>query len=229
MKLLGLIGGMSWESTIEYYRIINEMVKKRLGNWNCAKILLYSVNFEEIYRLQQEDKWDNIAKIMIDISKMLESAGCTAIMICSNTTHKIADKILPKINIPLIHVVDETAKVIIGYKMHTVGLLGTKFTMEGKFYISRLESYGLKVLIPEPNEREYVNEAIFNELAQGKFLDTTKSKFLEIITALKEKGAEGVILGCTEIPLLIKQEDIDIPSFDTLQIHLKAAVEYALS
>ncbi len=229
MKLIGLIGGMSWESTIEYYRIINEMVKKRLGNWNCAKILLYSVNFEEIYRLQQENKWDDLARIMIDISKKLEAAGCAAIMICSNTAHKVADKVIPEITIPLIHVVDETGRAVNRCKIHTIGLLGTKFTMEGKFYISNLKKYGLRVLLPEPNEIDYVNNVIFNELAQGLFLESSKSKFLEIINSLKEKGAQGVILGCTEIPLLIKQEDVDIPLFDTLRIHLKAAVEFALS
>jgi len=230
MRLLGLIGGMSWESTIEYYRIINDLVKQKLGGWNCAELLLYSVNFNDIYTLQQQNKWDDVAKILITISKKLENAGCDAIVICSNTAHKVADKILSEITIPLIHVVDETAKAIKSYKISTIGLLGTKFTMEGDFYLKKLENkYELKVIVPNPKQREYINDKIFNEFAQGIFLDSTKSEFLDIIHELKDNGAEGIILGCTEIPLLIQQDDIDIPLFDTLRIHLEAVVEFVLS
>ena len=229
MKLLGLIGGMSWESTIEYYRIINDLVKERLGGWNSAKLLLYSVNFEEIYTLQQQNKWNEIAEIFIKISKSLEEAGCSAILICSNTAHKIADKIIPRIEIPIIHVVDETAKAIKDSKINTVGLLGTKFTMEGEFYVQRLEEkYGLQVIVPDQEQREYINNAIFNEFAQGTFLHSTKTKFLDIIDSLNKKGTQGIILGCTEIPLLIHQEDVEVPLFDTLNIHLKAAVKFIL-
>lgn len=230
MKLLGLIGGMSWESTIEYYRIINEFVKERLGGWNCAEILMYSVNFERIYELQQQNKWAEVAKILINISKKLEIASCAAIVICSNTAHKIANEIAAEISIPLIHVVDETAKVILNSKLNSIGLLGTKFTMEGDFYINILEKkYGLRVIVPEAKQREYINNAIFNEFAQGIFLNSTKTEFLDIIKILEKKGAEGIILGCTEIPLLIKQNDMEIPLFNTLTIHLRAAVEFALS
>lgn len=230
IRLLGLIGGMSWESTIEYYRIINEMVKEKLGGWNSAKIMLYSVNFDQIYQLQQQNKWDNVAKILISISKKLEHAGCSAIVICSNTAHKIAEKIIPEITIPLIHVVDETAKIIKNCNISSIGLLGTRFTMEGDFYIKKLEkSYGLQVILPEPKQREYIDYAIFHEFAQGTFLDSTKTEFLKIIDSLEKKGAEGIILGCTEIPLLVKQNDVDIPLFNTLTIHLAAAVEFALS
>ena len=230
MKLLGLIGGMSWESTIEYYRIINEFVKERLGGWNCAEILMYSVNFEQIYELQQQNKWAEVAKILIDISKKLEMAGCAAIVICSNTAHKVADEVTAEISIPLIHVVDETAKVILNSKLNSIGLLGTKFTMEGDFYVNILkQKYGFRVILPDPGQREYINDAIFNEFAQGIFLDSTKAEFLDIIKNLKKMGAEGIILGCTEIPLLIKQKDVDIPLFNTLTIHLRAAVEFALS
>ena len=229
MKLLGLIGGMSWESTIEYYRIINELVKKRLGNWNCAKLLLYSVNFEQIYILQQQNKWNEIEKIFVKISKTLEGAGCSAILICSNTAHKVAADIISKIKIPIIHVVHETAKAIKNFKINVVGLLGTIFTMEGDFYINILEeTYGLQVILPNQEQREYINNAIFNEFAHGIFLDSTKAKFLDIIDSLKKRGAQGIILGCTEIPLLIHQEDVDIQLFDTLNIHLKAAVEFIL-
>lgn len=230
MKLLGLIGGMSWESTIEYYRIINEFVKERLGGWNCAEVLMYSVNFEGIYDLQQQNKWTEVAKILINISKKLEIAGCAAVVICSNTAHKIANEIAAEISIPLIHVVDETAKVILNSKLNSIGLLGTKFTMEGDFYINILEKkYGLRVIVPETKQREYINNAIFNEFAQGIFLNSTKTEFLDIIKILEKKGAEGIILGCTEIPLLIKQNDVEIPLFNTLTIHLRAAVEFALS
>jgi len=229
MRLLGLIGGMSWESTIEYYRIINELVKERLGGWNCARLLLYSVNFEKIYSFQQQNKWEQVAKILINISKKLENAGCEAIVICSNTAHKVADAVESEITIPLIHVVDETAKVIKQSNIKTIGLLGTKFTMEGDFYINKLEKkYGLNVILPGNEEREYINNAIFNEFAQGIFLDSTKSQFLDIIEIMKEKGARGIILGCTEIPLLIQEGEVEIPLFNTLKIHLKAAVEFAL-
>ena len=229
MKLLGLIGGMSWESTMEYYKIINELVKQKLGSWNSAKLLLYSVNFEQIYTLQQQNKWNEIAEIFIKISKKLEEAGCSAILICSNTAHKIAHKIMSEIDIPLIHVVDETAKAIKISKINTVGLLGTKFTMEGEFYVKMLEGkYGLQVIVPDYEQRGYIDNAIFNEFAQGTFLDTTKAKFLEIVTSLNKRGAQGIILGCTEIPLLIHQNDVELPLFDTLNIHLKAAVKFIL-
>lgn len=227
MKTLGLIGGMSWESTIEYYRILNEMVKEKLGGWNSAKLLLYSVNFGEILPLQNEGKWKDIASIMVDISKNLELAGSSAILICSNTMHKIADEIVKQIHIPLIHVVDETAKVIKTKKFEKVGLLGTKFTMEEGFYVNRLvEIHNLKVLLPSQINRNYIHDAIFNELAQGEFKESTKKKFIDIIDDLSSQGAQGIILGCTEIPLLIKENDVKIHLFNTLTIHLKAAIKF---
>jgi len=230
MKLLGLIGGMSWESTIEYYKIINELVKEKLGKWNSTELLLYSVNFEKIYNLQQQNNWNKIAQTMIEISKKLENAGCVALVICSNTIHKIADKIENEISIPLIHVVNETAKAIKMVNIESVGLLGTKFTMEGNFYTDKLEKeYNLHVLLPEKEERNYINKAIYDEFAQSIFLDSTKARFIEIIESLKKKGAEGIILGCTEIPLLIQESDVNISLFNTLTIHLKAAVEFAVS
>ena len=226
MKTLGLIGGMSWESTIEYYRLLNEMVKEKLGGWNSAKLLLYSVNFEEILPLQNEGKWNEIATIMLDISKKLELAGSSAILICSNTMHKVADEIEKQIQIPLIHVVDETAKVIKAKKFEKVGLLGTKFTMEGGFYVERLtKKHNLRVLLPSQDDRNYIHNAIYNELAQSEFRKSTKKKFIDIIDALSTQGAQGVILGCTEIPLLIKENDVKIQIFNTLTIHLKAGLE----
>jgi len=230
MKLLGLIGGMSWENTIEYYRVINEIVKSELGGWSSAKIFLYSVNFDEILSLQNQGKWNEITEIIIDISKKLESAGCSCIVMCSNTIHKIADKLEREIPIPLLHVIDETAKAIKLKNLSTVGLLGTRFTMEGGFYVNRLQDrHKINVILPDKEEKDYINEAIYNEFAQGQFLNSTKSKFLQIIKKLKITGAKGIILGCTEIPLLINSKDVDVPLFDTLKIHLEAAVKFALS
>lgn len=229
IKLIGLIGGMSWESTIEYYKVINSLVNKRLGEWNSAKILLYSVNFQEILPLQNADKWNVIAEEMIKISKKLEDAGCKAIVICSNTMHKIANEIDSAISIPLIHVVDETAKAIKKQKIKKIGLLGTRFTMERGFYKNRLtEKHNLSVYLPNKQERDYINNAIYNEFAKGKFLDSTKKRFLDIIQNLEADGVEGIILGCTEIPLIIKQKDVDLPLFDTLKIHLSSAAKFAL-
>ena len=229
MKLLGLIGGMSWENTIEYYRVINRMVNKRLGGWNSAKILLYSVNFEEILHLQNNNKWRKIADAVYKICTRLQKAGCSALVICSNTMHKVADRIQKKISIPVINVIDETAKVIKAKNITNIGLLGTKFTMEEDFYTDKLKyNYKLNPIVPAEKERKYIHEKIYNQFAKGMFLDKTKQEFLNIIENLQEKGAEGIILGCTEIPLLIKQEDVNIPLFDTLKIHLKSAVDFCL-
>jgi aspartate racemase len=230
MKLLGLIGGMSWESTIEYYRIINKLVKNRLGDWNSAKILLYSVNFQEILPLQNKNKWNRIADIMTNICKKFQSVGCSAIVICSNTMHKIADIVEKRIEIPIINVIDETGKILNKLNVKTAGLLGTKFTMEGEFYITRLKKkYSLKVIIPEKSERDYIHDKIYNEFAKGNFLDETKKKFLKIINDLKKRGTEAIIIGCTEIPMLIKPQDVDITLIDTLKVHIQAAVDFALS
>jgi aspartate racemase len=229
MKLLGLIGGMSWENTIEYYRVVNKMVNEKLGGWNSSKILLYSVNFEEILPLQNSNEWDKIKDIVSGICTRLEKAGCSALIICSNTMHKIADQVQKNISIPLINVIDETAKAIRLKNITNIGLLGTKFTMEEDFYTNKLKyDYNLNPIVPEDKDRKYIHEAIYNQFAKGIFLDKTKQGFLRIIKNLQERGAEGIILGCTEIPLLIKQEDVNIPLFDTLKIHLKSAVDYCL-
>ncbi|UCD01744.1 MAG: amino acid racemase [Promethearchaeota archaeon] len=230
MKLLGLIGGMSWQNTIEYYKVINQMINERLGSWNSAKILLYSCNFEEILPLQNKNKWDKILEIISKICTKLEKAECSALVICSNTMHKIAEQVQDNISIPLINVIDETAKIIKKKNIKNIGLLGTKFTMEEDFYTLKLKNiYNLNPIVPIKNDRTYIHEAIYGQLAQGIFLNKTKEKFLEIMKKLEEGGSEGIILGCTEIPLLIKQEDINIPLFDTLKIHLKSAVDYCLT
>lgn len=227
---MGLIGGMSWENTIDYYRIINEMVKIELGEWYSAEILLYSVNFEEVLQLQNQNNWNELVKLMIIICKKLELAGSKAIVICSNTMHKIATEIEAEISIPLINVVDETAKAIKSMNIKTVGLLGTKFTMEGDFYTEKLnEKYEINTLIPDKSEREYIHQAIYQEFAKGKFLESTKEKFLTIIENLIKKGVEGIILGCTELPMLINSQDVSVPLYDTLKIHLRAAVDFLLA
>lgn len=227
---MGLIGGMSWENTIDYYRIINEMVKNRLGEWYSAEILLYSVNFEEILQLQNQNNWKELVKLMIIICRNLELAGSKAIVICSNTMHKIATEIEAKISIPLINVVDETAKAIKSTNIKSVGLLGTKFTMEGAFYAEKLaKKYEINTLIPDKIERNYIHKTIYQEFAKGKFLESTKEKFLRIIENLIKKGAEGIILGCTELPMLINSQDVSVPLYDTLKIHLRAAVNFSLT
>ena len=228
MKTIGLIGGTTWLSTIEYYRIINETVKEKLGRSHSARCILYSINFEETV-LQNQGRWDVISKSFIDITKKLENAGADFLIICANTMHKIADDIENNANIPIIHIADVTAEKIIERGLSKVGLLGTSYTMEEDFYKERLkEKFNIETIIPEKNERDLINKIILNELTQGKIIQSSKQRYLEIIENLIDKKAEGIILGCTEIPLIIKKDDVDIPIFDTTEIHAKAAVEYAL-
>ncbi len=230
LKLIGLIGGMSWENTIDYYRLINEIVNKRLGTWNSAEILLYSVNFKEVLQLQNQNNWNDLIDLMVIICKKLELVGSKAIVICSNTMHKIAAEIEAEISIPLINVVDETAKVIKSMDIESVGLLGTKFTMEGVFYVEKLiKKYEINTIIPDKIERDYIHNTIYEEFAKGKFLESAKLKFLKIIENLIKKGAEGIILGCTELPMIINSQDVNVPLYDTLRIHLRAAVDYAIN
>ncbi len=230
MRTIGLIGGMSWKSSLEYYRIINETVNELLGGYHSAKCIMYSVDFSLIRDLQMKGKWDDLTLRIIDAAQRLEKVGVELIILCTNTVHKIAHDIQNNITIPFLHIADPTAEQILDQKIRKVGLLGTKFTMEEDFYKSRLiEKYGLEVLIPEEQERQIIHDIIFKELVFGIIDPSSKVKYLNIIHSLIAKGVEGVILGCTEIPLLIKQEDLDIPLFDTTAIHAKAAVEFALS
>jgi aspartate racemase len=230
MRLLGLIGGLTWESTKDYYRIINEIVKERLGGWHSAKLLLYSVDFDPLLALQNENNWEPIHTQFTKIAQKLELAGCEAIVICSNTSHKSANHIQEHIKIPIIHVVDATAEAIKKEQLSTVGLLGTKFTMEGGFYKERMEEkHGLRILLPISEERQFINNTIYKELALGKINDQSKHKFIEIIDKLITNGAQGIILGCTEIPMLISQSDCEVPLFDTLKIHLETAVDFMLN
>ncbi|MBW2078552.1 MAG: aspartate/glutamate racemase family protein [Deltaproteobacteria bacterium] len=229
MKTIGLIGGMSWESSAEYYRIMNETVKEELGGLHSVKCILYSVDFEEIAALQHKGEWIELTKLMIDFARRLEDAGADFIVITTNTMHKMAEEVQGNIHIPLLHIADATAEKIIEKGVHTPGLLGTKFTMEEDFYKGRLrEKYELEVIVPTDTDRNAVDEIIYNELCVGIIKQASKEKFQEVIKGLVSNGADGVILGCTEIPLLISQEDVDVPLFDTTTIHSRAAVELAL-
>ncbi len=228
MKTLGLIGGMSYESSLEYYRIINETVKELLGGLHSAKSLMYSFDFAEIESLQHQGKWQELAKKVVVAAQKLEKGGADLIVICTNTVHKVADEVQRSINIPLLHIVDATAEKIKKQGLQKIGLLGTKFTMEEDFYKGKLTKYGLEVIIPEEKERQVVHDIIYKELVIGEIKEKSKAVFIEIIGQLKTRGAQGVILGCTEIPLLIKQEDVDLPLFDTTAIHARSAVKYVL-
>ena len=230
MKTIGLIGGMSWESSLEYYRIINETVKERLGGFHSARSIMYSVDFEEVEELQHEGKWDEATELMIDAAQRVERGGADFVIICTNTMHKMAEEVQKSIRIPLLHIADATAEKINEQGLNKVGLLGTKFTMEEDFYKQRLrEKHGIEAIIPDERERQIVHDILYCELCMGEIKDISKDKFKEIIANLAANGAEGIILGCTEIPLLSKQEDYDIPLFDTTTIHAEFAVEYAIS
>ena len=230
MKTIGLIGGMSWESSAEYYKIINETVNKKLGGVHSCENLMYSFDFAFIEKLQHEGKWEQLTKLMIEAAKNLEKGGVKLILICTNTMHKMAEDIKKHINVPLLHIADAAADKIRQKGLKKVGLLGTKFTMEQDFYRTRIEEkHNIEVIIPDGKDRQVVHEIIYNELVLGEIKQASREKYLVIINKLVKAGAEGIILGCTEIPLLVKQEDCEIPIFDTTTIHAKAAVEFALS
>jgi len=229
MKTIGLIGGMSWESSIEYYRIINQLVRERLGGLHSAKSVMYSVDFAEIETLQREGRWEEATQFMVEAARQVERGGADFVVICTNTMHKMADRVQGQLGIPLLHIADATAEMIKARGLGRIGLLGTRFTMEGDFYRGRLvEKHGLEVLIPAEREREIVHRVIYDELVVGKINPSSKIRYLDIIRGLVGDGAAGIILGCTEIGLLVGEGDIDIPVFDTTLIHATAAVEYAL-
>jgi aspartate racemase len=229
MKTIGLIGGMSWESSIAYYRIINETAKAKLGGLHSAKSLMVSVDFAEIEILQRQDRWVEAAKILVAAAKHLENGGADFIILCTNTMHKLADDIQANIKIPFLHIADATAQLVKDSGIQKIGLLGTRFTMEEEFYKGRLsQKYGLNVSIPNAQEREIVHRVIYDELVVGKIEQHSKKQYIDIIEQMVSQGAEGVILGCTEIGLLVHQEDSRVPLFDTTRIHAEAAVAYAL-
>ena len=229
MKVIGLIGGMSWESTVEYYRLINESVKERLGGLHSAKCILYSVDFAEVEELQRRGQWSEAAHLLADAAQKVERAGADMLLICTNTMHKVADTIQAGLGILLLHIADATAEKVSEAGIRRVGLLGTRFTMEGDFYRSRLSGrFGLEVIIPDPKDRETVHRVIYGELCVGLIRPESKMQMAGIMSRLVEMGAEGIILGCTELGLLIGPEDCHVPLFDTTRLHALAAVERAL-
>ena len=228
MKTIGLLGGMSWESTANYYRAINEAVKAKLGGLHSARIVLFSVDFAEIEKLQIQGDWDGAGRILLDAALKVQAAGADCLLICTNTMHKVAPQLEAGLDIPLLHIADATADALLVPGIRTVGLLGTAFTMEQDFYKGRLGRRGLEVLVPNEADRAVVHQVIYQELCQGKILAESKEEFLRIIDSLARAGAEAVILGCTEIGMLVGHEDTRVPLFDTTAIHAHQAVEYAL-
>ena len=234
MKTIGIIGGVSWVSSLEYYRLMNEMVRDELGGLHSAKILMYSIEFGDFSkqeRLAGQGDWEPLRKTMIDAAQRLERGGADFIVIASNTMNSTSDLIEANVKIPVLHIADATGMKVNKSGIKKVALLGTTYTMEQNFYRDRLEkTYGLQVVVPNKSERDYINTVIFDELCAGKIIEKSKEQFVRIINRLvKEEGAEGIILGCTEIPLLIKQEDVSVPVFDTTAIHAEAAVNYSLN
>lgn len=229
MKTLGLIGGLSWFATSMYYKTINELVSERLGYSHSAKLFLYSVDFNEFNTLQEKNDLQQIEVMLSEIAQRLENAGADCLVMCANTPHLFADAIRQKIQIPLIHIAEEMAKAIVEQGSQRVGLIGTKFTMEHPFYKDLLDKFGLKTLMPDDEDRNFIHASIFNELTKGVFKDETKTKYLEIIEKLQAAGAQGVIIGSTEISLFINQSDCNIVVFDTTEIHSRAAVDFVLS
>ena len=228
MKTIGLIGGMSWESTVTYYKIINETVKEKLGGLHSAKCILYSIDFQEIEECQANGNWEKSGEILGEAANNLEKAGADFIVICTNTMHKVINQIKEKISIPILHIAEMTAEKILEKGLKNIALLGTKYTMEQDFYKSKLIEKGINVIIPDKNDIETINEVIYDELCLGTINFNSKKKFLEIVDKLRSKGAEGIILGCTEIGLLIKNEDTDVPLFDTAVIHAEEAAIYSI-
>ncbi len=229
MRTIGLIGGMSWESTIEYYRLLNETVKAELGGLHSAKILMYSVDFEDLVALKHKGAWDDIGRILATAAAQLELAGAECILLATNTMHKVAEAIALATTVPLIHIADATADEIKQHSLHRVGLLGTRFTMEEAFYKDRLiHQHGLAVQVPNGKEREAIHNIIYDELCLGQIRSASRDRFRTAIANLVAAGAEAVILGCTEIGLLVKPEDSTVPLFDTTAIHAKAAVQWAI-
>jgi aspartate racemase len=228
MKTIGLIGGMSWESTVPYYRLINEAIKQQLGGLHSARIVLYSVDFHEIEQLQRSGDWATAGELLAEAARTLEAAGADFLVLCTNTMHKVAPAIEEAVQIPLLHVVDAAATAIRAAGWTRVGLLGTRFTMEQAFYTERLQAHGLQVLIPEQAERELVHRVIYEELCLGKIEDASRDAYRSIMAGLVAQGAQAIILGCTEIALLVAPQDATVPLFDTTAIHARKAAELAL-
>jgi aspartate racemase len=230
MKTIGLIGGMSWQSTVPYYRIINEVVSQQLGGLHSAKLILWNMDFEAIASLQRQDRWQEAGEVMADAARRLQQAGAESIVICTNTMHKLVPDMQPHLQIPILHIADATAQVIRQAGLRKVGLLGTRFTMEDSFYVSHLrEHYGLEVITPDAAARQLVHNVIFNELCVGEENASSRAQYREIMAALVQQGAEGIIFGCTEIAMLVDQSDAAVPVFDTTTLHARYAAEWALA
>lgn len=228
MKTIGLIGGLSWYSTVIYYQQINLQINERLGGANYGSVLLHSVNFHEFNELQKQGKWDEIEKWLSDIALRLEQAGADCVLICSNTPHVVADAISEKLKVPFIHIAQVTGEAIAKQNIKQVGLLGTRFTVEEGFFSNRLAASGIHTIIPEESDRSFIHNSIFEELSRGIYTHTTRQYYLQTIDKLKQKGAAGIIFGCSEISLLIKPEECPLPVFDTTILHARAAVDFAL-
>ncbi len=229
MKTLGLIGGTGWVSSLEYYKLINEGVSKALGGLEAARLILYSINYADIDRLNQLKDLTGVYEIVRNAAEQLSRCNIDGLMLCANTTHVFADKIVEEFHLPLVHIGEATALKVHEKGFQKVAVLGTKFTMEMDFYRSKLAAKGIEMMIPEKEDREFIHRSINTEFLKNIFLPVTKQRFLEIISGLIEKGAQGIVLGCTEIPLLIHQEDVDVPVFDTLKIHAEAGVRFMVS
>lgn len=229
MKTLGLIGGTTWHSTIEYYKYLNDETRIRSGGDILPRLILYSINFHELEAMEKKDEWDGIAAYFSGIARTLENAGAEGLVLCANTTHKVADSVQRDINIPLLSMIDAVAAEVAKKDIKKVGLLGTRYTMEGDFYPKKLLSRGIETLIPGEDDRESIDNAISSDFAYGNFPQYLKDEFLSIIDGLSRQGAGGIILGCTEIPILINQDDTEIPLFDTTLIHVNYALDFALS
>jgi aspartate racemase len=229
MKTIGMIGGMSWESSIEYYRLINLAVREKLGGLHSAKSVMVSVDFSEIEMLQREGRWDEATQKLIEAAQQVERGGADFVLICTNTMHRMADAVQQAIHIPLVHIADATARVIQSQNLERIGLLGTRFTMEEDFYRGRLsKQFGLQVLVPEAREREMIHRVIYDELCLGIIRPESRSQYQQVLEQLVENGAQGIILGCTEIGMLVHAEDCAVPLFDTTHLHALSAVELAL-
>jgi len=229
MRLLGLLGGMSWESSAEYYRLANELVRDRLGGFHSARCLLYSVDFAEIERLQAEDRWDEAGRLLADAAKALEQAGAELLLLCTNTMHIVADAVQAATSVPLLHIADTTAAAVRQAGIDQVGLLGTGFTMEQPFLRERLERSGLRVVLPDAPDRELVHRVIYDELVMGTIREESRERYRQVMARLVDRGARGVILGCTEIELLVGDDDAEVPLFPTTRLHVQAAVDAALT
>ena len=230
MKVIGLIGGMSWNSTLEYYRIINESFARRLGGLHSACLVLYSLDFDDIQRAQHEGRWDDITRVLVDAGDAVKRAGADFLVICTNTMHKVADDVEEKVGLPLLHIVDVTGDAIRKRGLHRIGLLGTRFVMTEPFYQERLrDRFAIELLVPGEDDIDTVHQIIYNELCEGKIKASSRRVCADIINKLVNEGAEGIVLGCTELPLLIQPGDIHAPIFDTTRLHAEAAVNLALA